>query len=225
MADRHAARDQDRLARVIAHHGIGLALDVGANVGQYARKLRRIGYGGRIVSFEPLAGCQEGLIAAAEGDEGWTVAPPLALGDRDGVATINRSAESDMSSMLDFTAEMAALLDSSRFVAREEVPLRRLDGIFDDLARPGEPVLLKIDTQGYERAVLDGAAGVLDRVTLVQLELSIIEIYDGEPTYLEMIGHLAGLGFSPVLFIPGYFNRRTARLLQMDGVFARQPTA
>lgn len=223
MADRHAARDQDRLARTLAHHGIDLVFDVGANVGQYAAKLRTLGYAGRIVSFEPLAACHSALTAAAAGDPGWLVAPAMAIGDSDGTVTINRSAESDMSSMLDFTPEMADLLDSSRYVAREEVPVRRLDGLFAEHAKPGDAALLKIDTQGYERAVLDGAAGALDGLTLIQLELSIVEIYQGEPTYLEMIGHLAGLGFEPVLFLPGYFNKRTARMLQMDGVFAKTP--
>lgn len=225
MPDRHKARDQNRLAHTLTHHAIDLVFDVGANVGQYASKLRHIGFTGQIVSFEPLAETHETLTQAAADDANWRVAPPMAIGDSDGTATINRSAETDMSSLLDFTPEMADLLDSSRFVAREDVAMRRLDGIFADYAKPGETAMLKIDTQGFERAVLDGAAGVLDRLRLIQLELSIVEIYEGEPTYRQMIDHLADLGFEPVLFIPGYFNNRTARLLQMDGVFARRSVA
>jgi hypothetical protein len=36
-----------------------------------------------------------------------------------------------------------------------------------------------------------------------------------------MIAALKGLGFEPALFIPGYFNHRTARLISMDGIFLR----
>lgn len=220
--DRHRARDQQRLIRTIEHHGIQVVFDVGANVGQYAGKLRRLGFGGKIVSFEPLAETHQILARASQSDPSWIVAPAMALGGTDGSVTINRSAESDMSSALDFNLEMAELLDSSHFVAQESVRQRRLDGLLGDYAEPGEKAMLKIDTQGSEQAVLEGAAGVLDRIALIQIELSIFEIYEGEAGYRDMIDHLGALGFEPVLFIPGYFNDRTARMLQMDGVFARR---
>ena len=46
---------EQHLANVIADRNIDLIVDVGANVGQYAKSLRLHGYGGRIVSFEPIA--------------------------------------------------------------------------------------------------------------------------------------------------------------------------
>ena len=101
------------------------------------------------------------------------------------------------------------------------MPQARLDAVFADFARPDDRVLLKSDTQGYDRQVLDGAAGVLNRIHAIQLELSIVPVYVGEPSYRAMLDPLAGLGFAPALFIPGSFNRRTARLLAMDGVFVQ----
>jgi FkbM family methyltransferase len=216
------SKDSRNLAHILERYGITLVLDVGANVGQYAMRLRRAGYGGRIVSFEPLAEPHAALAATAAADPAWTVAPRLALGDGDGETTIAVSAESDMSSALPFTDEMAGLLDSAAFVGTETVRQARLDGVFGGHARAGDRVLLKIDTQGTERRVLDGAMGVLDRIALVQTELAIVPVYRGEPGWRATIDHLERLGFSPVLFIPGYFNRRTARLVGMDGVFARR---
>lgn len=215
-------KDSRNLLRVLEHHRISLVLDVGANVGQYASRLRQGGYRGRIVSFEPLAGAHADLLRLTEDDPAWTVAPRAAVGAAETPIRLHVSAETDMSSALDFTAEMADLLDSSAFVADETVPQVRLDRVFGDHAAPDDRVLLKIDTQGYERPVLDGASGVLDRIHAIQLELSIIEVYAGEPSYLDMIAHLDRLGFAPILFLPGYFNRRTARLMQMDGVFVRK---
>ena len=209
------------LTRVLEHHGIDLVFDVGANVGQYADRLRRGGYRGRIVSFEPQSKAHEALARAAANDPDWTVAPRIAIGDSDRPVTLNLSAESDMSSVLDFTAEMADLLDSSAYVGTEVASQTRLEAVFATYARPGDRVLLKSDTQGYERRVIDGARGALGRIQAIQLELSIVEVYQHEPSYLEMIRHLGDLGFRPVLFVPGYFNRRTARLIQMDGVFVR----
>ncbi|NNG04922.1 MAG: FkbM family methyltransferase [Inquilinus sp.] len=216
-----ASKESRNLATLLAHHRIDLVFDVGANIGQYARRLRRAGYAGRIVSFEPQAAAHAALAGAAAGDPGWDVAPRVAVGDSDRPVTLNISAESDMSSALPFTAEMAELLDSAAYSGTETVPQARLDALFDDHARPGDRVLLKSDTQGYDRQVLDGAAGVFDSVAAIQLELSIVPVYVGEPSWREMIDHLETLGFHPALFIPGYFNRRTARLIAMDGVFVR----
>ncbi|MGP1395414.1 MAG: FkbM family methyltransferase [Inquilinaceae bacterium] len=217
-----ASRDTARLVRVLAHRGITLVADVGANVGQYATRLRQGGYGGRMVSFEPLAEAHAALTAAAADDPGWIVAPPQAIGDSGRPVTINVSAESDMSSILAFRPEMETLLSSATYVDAVTVPQARLDEALVPWIEPDDRILLKIDTQGYERPVLAGAAGLMDRIDAIQIEMAIIEVYDGEPSYLAMIELLAGLGYHPVLFIPGYFNRRTARMMQMDGVFVRR---
>lgn len=217
------SRSTEHLKRVLDRHRIGTVLDVGANTGQYAQRLRRAGYAGRIVSFEPLTFAHTSLSAAAADDPLWEVAPRMALGDRDGQVTLNVSAESDMSSALAFTEEMQGLLDDSGFVGTEDAELARLDTVFDRFVRGDDPVLLKVDTQGTERQVVEGAGTAFDRVTLLQLEMAIVPVYQGEPSYLDTIAWLAGRGFHPMLFVPGYFNRRTARLIGMDGVFARPP--
>ena len=221
VASGPVSRSTEHLKRVLDRHGIGMILDVGANAGQYGRRLRRAGYIGRIVSFEPLTLAHTSLAAAAADDPMWEVAPRMALGDRDGTVTLNVSAESDMSSTLDFTEEMRGLLDDSGYVGTEQAEIARLDTVFDRFVAPNARVLLKVDTQGTERQVVAGAGNTLDRVTLLQLEMSIVPVYQGEPTYLDTIAWLADRGFHPVLFIPGYFNRRTARLIAMDGIFAR----
>jgi FkbM family methyltransferase len=218
------SKETRALVRILDHHGITVVLDVGANVGQYAMRLRQGGWAGRIVSFEPLPAARLSLEQAAASDPLWEVAPPLALGAADGTVTLNVSAESDMSSTLPFRPEMAGLLDSAAYTGTVTVPLARLDGLFDRHVGHDDQIFLKIDTQGTERAVLEGASGILDRVRGIQLELSIVPVYEGECGYLDMISTLGGLGFEPALFIPGYFNQRTARLISMDGVFLRKRT-
>ena len=216
-----ASKNSRRLARVLAHHAVTHVLDIGAHRGEYAKRLRRAGYHGRITSFEPQSAAHGELSAAVADDPAWTVAPRMALGDSEVPVTLNVSAETDMTSVLDFSAPMAELLTSAAYVGTEVASQQRLDAVFAKHVAAGEAVMVKIDTQGTEARVLDGAAGVLSRVTLIQIEMSIVPVYAGEPDYLTMIARLARTGFHPVLFIPGYFNQRTARLIGLDGVFAR----
>jgi FkbM family methyltransferase len=215
------SKETRALVRILEHHGITVVLDVGANVGQYATRLRQGGWAGRIVSFEPLPTARIALEQAAATDPLWEVAPPMALGASAGTVTLNVSAESDMSSTLPFLPEMAELLDSAAYTGTVTAPLARLDEVFGQYAGGNDRVLLKIDTQGTESAVLEGASGILERIQGIQLELSIVQVYQGERGYLDMIADLKELGFEPSLFIPGYFNHRTARLISMDGVFLR----
>ncbi|MCP4329502.1 MAG: FkbM family methyltransferase [Alphaproteobacteria bacterium] len=209
------------LVDILRAQGVSLVFDVGANVGQYATCLRRSGYDGRIVSFEPLADAWDALVAAASEDADWDVAPRLAIGDTDGTATINRSAEPDMSSILEFDPEFLASSPSSAYVGREEVPIVRLDDVFEDYARAQDRVMIKVDTQGYERQVVAGCEGVIHRIAGFQLEMSLLPLYRGEATFEILFAALTRRGFAPHLFIPGYYSRHLKRQLQVDGVFFR----
>ncbi len=215
------SKNTRNLIGVLTHHRVTHVIDVGANVGQYARRLRRGGYAGQIMSIEPNPQAHADLCAAAAGDDRWTVVPPMALGVGTGTLTLNRPPASDMASVRPLTPTMAGFLDDARPVDRVTVPVDRLDRVFDTWVPADAVVALKSDTQGYEAEVLAGADGVLDRITLLQLELSLVPVYAGTLHWRTMIDRLSALGFEPVLFIPGYFHKRTGRLIEMDGIFAR----
>jgi len=210
-----------QLIAVLEHFEITCVLDVGANRGQYALRLREWGYRGRIVSFEPLAAAHAVLFERAARDPGWEVAPRMAIGDDQATIELEVSAEADMSSLLRQTALLRRVSPSSRVLRREAVPVRRLDTAAGPYLRADDRVFLKSDTQGYEARVLDGAAGLLERIVGVQLELSLLPLYQNEPDFRAMLDRLADLGFAPYLFLPGYFERKLARQLQVDTVFMR----
>ncbi|MFD8571398.1 hypothetical protein [Streptomyces sp. NPDC059639] len=71
-----------RLVRQLDRHEIDLVLESGRPDGAFGRALRRAGYRGRIVSFEPFGGDRAGVRRAAARDTAWQVLP-YALGDRD----------------------------------------------------------------------------------------------------------------------------------------------
>ena len=211
-----------QLIAVLKHQGIDTILDVGANVGQYGKRLRDGGYGGRIVSFEPLAGAHRQLSALSASDPRWTVAPSMAIGDRDGYVDIQVSAETDMSSILPQSELLQSISPTSEVRSSERVPIRRLDSVAPDYVTAGDRILLKVDTQGFEPEVLEGAETLLPRLVGVQLEMSLLPIYEGERDYLTMIRRLDAGGFGLHLVLPGYFERKLGRMLEIDGVFVRK---
>jgi FkbM family methyltransferase len=207
-----------RRERLLAARGITLVLDVGANEGQYARRLRAAGYSGQIVSFEPLTGVFARLERAAAGDPAWE-ARRAALGDADGEAEINVAANTYSSSLLPMRERHFRSAPTSAYVGSERVPLARLDSIWNELVRPDDRVWLKLDVQGYESRVLDGAEGVLDRVDVLQAELALVPLYEGDPPWRELVDRLAGRGFRLAGLEAGFEDPDTGELLQIDGIF------
>ena len=218
---RKAKSPNAQLVAVLEHFRISCVLDVGANAGQYGALLREWGYRGRIVSFEPQASAHAALARRAAVDPAWQVAPQIALGARNGEIELEISAESDMTSILPQSALLRRVSPSSAVIGRETVPLRRLDDVAGAYLASHDRVFLKIDAQGYEAEVLAGAARLLERLAGIQLEMALVPLYEGERPFRAMLDELAALGFEPWLFLPGYFERKLARQLQVDGVFMR----
>ena len=186
------AQSQDaRMARLLAHHGIDMVLDVGANTGGYGLSLREIGFQGDILSFEPLEQAYAELTTAASSDARWHVAPRMAVGSENGEIEINVAGNSVSSSILPMHDAHAQAAPLSRYVGTQQVPLSRLDSVSHPALTPDRATLLKIDTQGYEMPVLLGATTLLPRIRSIQLELSVIPLYEGQALYREMIDWLA----------------------------------
>ena len=202
--------------------GIDVVLDVGANTGQYGHELRHdLRFGGRICSFEPMSDAYGRLEARATGDPMWTTYQ-LALGDVVGRATINLAANSESSSILEMLPSHSDAAPEAQFVGTEEIQVETLDAIFDDVARPGERVYLKIDTQGFEGRVLRGADRSLATIDTIQVEMALTPLYDGEMAFRDLLDLLLGRGYEMVGLEPGFSDPRTGRLLQVDGIFHRE---
>ena len=195
-----------------------VVLDVGANAGQYGELLRERGYRGRLVSLEPVAEAYEQLSARADADGAWE-AVQVAASDADGELTLNVTGDSRSSSVL---ARNERFADKPGWAPKESrsVEARRLDGLVDELLRPGERAYLKLDVQGYERHVLDGAGAALSRFDAIELELSVTALYEGQPPLAEMLPLLAERGFRPVSLEPILLDDE-GLLMELDGLFAR----
>ena len=100
---------------------------------------------------------------------------------------------------------------------RIEVPMRRLDSLLPcDMARP---VLLKVDTQGHELAVIEGARELLPTIDAVILETSMMEFRTGIPIFHEVIAAMAARGFVVYDLLEGHERLLDGALAQVDVAF------
>lgn len=209
----------ERLIAFLDAHRVDVVLDIGASSGQYGEKLRGLGYGKRIVSFEPLEGPRRQLAAAARGDGLWDLAPACAIGERNGSIEIQISRNWESSSALRMLPAHLAAAPESEAVGVAQVEMRTLDSCAAQFLREGETVFAKIDVQGMEDRVLAGGPQVLSKAIGLQVELSLVPLYAGQPLLWDVIALLRRAEFELVDLEPSFIDPRNGRVLQIDGVF------
>lgn len=202
---------------------IDLILDVGANIGQFASDIRRGGYAGNIVSFEPLSDAHAELLKSSEGDSLWDVCPRCALGAHEGDLEINIASNSYSSSILPMLELHRSAAPGSAYQGKEAVPIKTLDTVAGQYLKETHAAFLKIDTQGFEWQVLDGARNTLPHIKGILVELSLVPLYDGQYLWREVIDRIEAAGFTLWALQPEFSDQASGRTLQVNGVFYRVP--
>ncbi|MCV7345440.1 FkbM family methyltransferase [Mycolicibacterium rhodesiae] len=213
-----------RTVQMLDYCEVNCVVDVGANNGGFASSIREVGYAGRIISFEPVSEPFSALRKRAARDDNWDVYR-RAIGSEKGRVTINVAGNAGLSSsvlpMLDTHLNAGP---ESRYVGSEIVDQDCLDSLLPQLGVSAEDrTLLKLDVQGYEAAVLDGAHGLLAGAGIVGLllELSLAPLYEGGMMYREGLARADALGMGLMGLSPVLTDPESGRLLQADAVFFR----
>jgi FkbM family methyltransferase len=202
---------------------IDLVLDVGANKGRFASEIRHCGYTGRIVSFEPLSKEHGELRQSSAEDHLWDVYPRCALGDHDGEVEINIAGNSESSSILPMLEAHLSAAPESAYEGKEIAPIKTLDAVAGQYLKDAQAPFLKIDTQGFDWLVLDGARDTLPQIKGILVELSLVPLYGGQHLWREVIDRLEAEGFTLWAFTPAFSDQASGRSLQVDGIFYRIP--
>jgi FkbM family methyltransferase len=192
-----------------------VVLDVGAGYGETVGIYLRAFPSGSIFAFEPTPD------AAAELRVRYATEPveviAAAVGAVPGTASLRVNRFQPTSSLLATAATGSSfwgdgLLETEAVLT---VSLVTLDDFCEE-RRLKTVDLLKIDVQGAERQVLEGARGLLERraVRALYFEVLMVETYEGQATLVEYLDFLRSVDYVPA----GFYGQviRNGRLLSFD---------
>jgi FkbM family methyltransferase len=212
----------NHLIRICKENGCDTILDIGANAGQFAERVLQGGFDGRIISFEPQTKAHALLVKAADKLDGWDVASRMCVGEKDATTRLNIAANSTSSSILPVLGSSTSAKPETAYVTTEDVLMRRLDSwIAEELPDNSRSLAVKIDVQGYEDHVLDGAKKELSRIIAFQIEMSLMPLYEGSPSFVDLYSRIEAMGYQCVGLYPGFTDVRTYQMMQVDGLFLR----
>ncbi|MBL8995225.1 MAG: FkbM family methyltransferase [Spirochaetia bacterium] len=195
-------------------------LDVGANSGQSVRLFRDMFPKAHIHSFEPLADLAENIRAQFAGDSRLTV-HQTALGAKKETASIQRSAYSQSSSLLEMNPLHRRHFPHTSKTHRETIDVQTLDDLWPTLGAKKE-VLLKIDVQGFEKFVLQGARRSLRHIRIIIVEVSLIPLYRGEAMAEEIHRSLLKEGFHYAGSFDQLLSPIDGEILQQDAIYIKR---
>jgi len=208
------------IARIAAMNP-DVVLDIGANEGQFVGKLRKLGYSGRIISFEPQRKAFMELSRRASASPNWEC-HQLALGDSSATLNMHVSAFSPSSSLLPIGRLHVELMPQTAEVGTESVSVIRLDEWEGAGSLLGKRIFLKLDVQGYELPVLRGMGGLLRDVNGALVELNFRSLFDGQSRYFEVMSILEGEGLHFAGLTGVNLHPTVSDFLWADAVFFKQ---
>jgi len=212
-----------RYMNAIDFLGINMIFDIGANSGQFALSTLQNGFTGDVISFEPTSAIYKRLIKNSQKFSNWQIHERTAIGEMCGDTIINIAGNSAASSsILPMGTQHQESAPEANYVGSENVKLITLDSVFNSYIRENSKCFLKIDVQGYEDQVLKGASDSIQKINAVQLECSVVSLYEGDKTFEYYFDFFKKNGFELFTMETGFSNPNTGQLLQFDALFVRK---
>lgn len=166
--------------------GVSVAVDVGANVGDWTVAAARLLGAKTIFAYEPNPDVFKKFVARIRHRR--SVCPrQLAAGDKSGMVSFRCETVPQLSSVLPIQSRWRAehRLGETRTVEVRQIPLD------EDLWQFPQIDIMKIDVQGYEPAVLAGAREALKRTRCLVIEVTYApDYYEGGAHYRDLLKQL-----------------------------------
>jgi FkbM family methyltransferase len=146
------------------------------------------------------------------------VVETIGLGDKAGSATLYLTRDKGRSSVLRPLG--IDILGDGGWEVRDttSIKIQRMDTVWK--TEWGTPTFVKIDVQGYELNVLDGIGRLLDDVLGLELEVSLQQMYHGQPVLQKVYDQMYSRGFRLVKLKPqGLFKDKN--LIEFNSFFVR----
>lgn len=216
----------DAFADVKAFYGpkpFRVVFDVGAHVGQTMAQFRQQFPLAEIYCFEPYKIAFETLEANAGHDPRIKVYD-CALGEEDGWALLFLHQHGQWNSLLQDSKEMHQFVprEAMRPTGTEQVEVCKLD-TFCRKNNIEQIDLLKVDAQGYELKVLNGASNLLrsKAICSAHVEVNFASYYEGQCSFEEVYAKLRSYGYKLVgLYCPADWCRASdMSLMWGDALF------
>ena len=194
-------------------------LDVGANTGQFALKMRSIFPNAMIYSFEPIPTVFDLLLENFKGDKKFK-GFNFGLGNKTEMMSFNLNEFSDSSSLLKMTDVHKTNFPHTNNESSITISVEKLDVVFKDEII--SPLLIKLDVQGFEDKVIFGGENIISKADLIITEVSFYELYENQTLFDKIYTDLRKLGFE---YIGNYDQLRSPlnnKILQADAIFAKK---
>lgn len=220
LVDHRQVSEANRL-KWLRDFGFKTVIDIGASKGAFSAEFHAIFPEAEIFAFEPLPDCFELIRKRMAGIPRFRVFH-TALGDSVGSVVMHRSSHSGSSSLREMGQMHKDLFPVTAGERPVTVSVDTLDRVMSGHVF-SEPLLVKIDVQGFEDRVITGGAEVLRRTSVVLVETSFYELYKGQPLFDGVYDLLKNLGFEyRGSWAPELKSPVDGRLLQQDSIFVRR---
>ena len=206
------------IVKTLDFYNIDLVIDIGANEGQFAKKIIEYGYKKKIISFEPMKSAFIELKKNSKKYSLWETVN-LGFGKEKSSEFLNISKNSVSSSISQVLETSTSVEPGTKFISREQIKLISLNEYLSNDEFRDKKIFVKIDTQGFEKNIILGTEKVKNKIQGFMVELSIVKLYTSEASVNEMIGLLNKLGFELWSIERGFSNKKTGQTLQVDVIF------
>lgn len=162
-----------------------ILIDIGSNKGQFSLLIKNFFPNIRIYSFEPIKEeleIQKKILSSSKNIKYHNIA----LGNKNKKIYLNITSRKDSSSIL---TPIVKNDNQYKEIEKRSIKLKRLDDIIDGKLIK-QPIVMKLDVQGYELEVLRGSRDLLNYISYIILEISYQKMYENQCSVKKLFDFL-----------------------------------